>query len=83
MILPVNLDIAGPERGGFKVTPMRNGKLLVQVCFYGFMENVGISYYPFPGYLKSMILAFEAGAGKSVIWCENISILRFETYLVR
>ena len=76
----MNLDTPERDRGGFKVTPMRNGNLPVCVHFYGFMENVGISYpYFLRGFLKLMITAFEAGAGKSVIWCENISIFRFES----
>ena len=76
MILPVNLGIAEPGHGGFKVTPIRNGKLLVQVRFYGFMENVSTSYpYSFLGFLKLMATTFIAGAGKSVIWCENLFIL--------
>jgi hypothetical protein len=42
------------------------------------MENVGISYpYSFLGFLKLTITAFEAGAGKSVIWWENLSIVLF------
>ena len=42
--LLVNLGIAEQERGGFKVTLIRNGNLLVQVRCYGFMENVSILY---------------------------------------
>ena len=76
MTLPVNLDIAGPGLGGFKVTPMRNGNLLVQVRFYGSMENVSILHpYSFLVFLKLMVTVSKAGAGKSVIWCENLFIL--------
>ena len=39
----VNLVMAEAEHGGLKVTPMRNGSLLVQAHSYGFMENVCIS----------------------------------------
>jgi hypothetical protein len=70
----VNLGTAEPEHGGLKVTPTQNGSLLVQVHCYGFMENVSISYlYAFP---KLMVNASSAGAGKSVIWYENRSIVR-------
>jgi hypothetical protein len=40
----INLGIAELEYGGFKVTLMRDGKVLVQVPFYGSMENVCISH---------------------------------------
>jgi hypothetical protein len=40
----VNLGIAEPENGGFKVTLTRNGNLLVKVRFCGFTENVTILY---------------------------------------
>jgi hypothetical protein len=43
----INLGMAEPEHGGFKVTLMRNGKFLVQVPSYGLMENVCISYQCF------------------------------------
>ena len=36
----VNLDIAELEHGGFRVTPMRSGNILVRVRYYGFMEDV-------------------------------------------
>ncbi len=53
---------------------MRSGNLLVRVRYYGFMENVSISYlYPF---LKLMVTASAAGAGKSVIWYVSLSIVR-------
>jgi hypothetical protein len=72
-ILLVNLGTVEPERGGFKVTLMRNGNHLVQVPSYGLMENVSILYlYSFLGL---MITATAAGAGKSVIWCDNLSIV--------
>jgi hypothetical protein len=70
----VNLDIAELEHGGFRVTRMRSGNLLVRVHYCGFMENVSISYlYPF---LKLMITTSAAGAGKSVIWYDCLSIVR-------
>ena len=70
--LVANLDTVERERGGFKVTHMQNGNLLFQVPSYGFMENVSVSYlYSF---LELMSIASSAGAGKSVIWCEYISI---------
>ena len=67
----INLGISAPEHGGFKVMIMRNGNLLVQVRFYGFMENVGI-LCPY-SFLKLMITVSTAGAGKSVIWCDALS----------
>jgi hypothetical protein len=70
--LLVNLGIAEPGHGGSKVTLMRNGNLLVQVLSYGFMENVRI-LYPYP-FLKLIVTSFLAGAGKSVIWCDNLSV---------
>ena len=41
-ILLINLSIAERGRGGFKAALMRIGNLLVQVPFYGLMENVSI-----------------------------------------
>jgi hypothetical protein len=53
---------------------MPNGNRLVQIPSYGFMENVSISYrYSF---LKLINTASAAGSGKSVIWCDNLSIFR-------
>jgi hypothetical protein len=70
----VVLGTAEREHGGLKVTPMRNGSLLVQVHSYGSTENVSISYlYAF---LKLMVTSSSAGAGKSIIWYGNLSIVR-------
>ena len=69
----MNLDIAERGRGGFKVTVMLNGNRLVQVRFYGSMGNVRI-FHPC-SFLKLTITVLQAGAGKSVIWCD-LSILR-------
>jgi hypothetical protein len=70
----VNLDIAELEPGGFRVMPMRSGKFLVRIPYYGFTESVSISYlYSF---LKLMMTAFVASAGKSVIWYDSLSIVR-------
>ena len=72
-ILVVNLDTVEPERGGFKVTLMQNGNVLVQVPSYGLMGNVSISFlYSF---MRLTMTASAAGAGKSVIWCDNFSIV--------
>jgi hypothetical protein len=65
----VNLGIADPGHGGLKVTLTRNGNLPVQVPSYGLTENVSISHRYF--FLKLMVTASAAGAGKSVIWCDN------------
>jgi hypothetical protein len=70
--LLVNLSIADLEHGGLKVTLMRNGNLLVQVLSYGSMENVSNLNPHFSPEL--MVTASAAGAGKSVIWCDNLSI---------
>jgi hypothetical protein len=70
--LLVSLGTEDLEHGGFKVTLMRSGSLLVQVLFYGLMENVSKFHPCF--LLELMITASAAGAGKSVIWCDNISI---------
>jgi hypothetical protein len=52
---------------------MRNGSLLVLIPSYGFMENVGISFLSvFP---KLMLNVSAAGAGKSVIWYYNLSLI--------
>ena len=59
---------------------MRNGNLLVQVPSYGLMENVGISYlYPF---MRMTITASVAGAGKSVIWCDNLLMVRIQKLML-
>ena len=68
----MNLGIGEPEHGGFKVTLMQNGNLPVQVLSYGLMENVSNSYPC--SLLELMIAASEAGAGKSIISCDNLSI---------
>ena len=53
---------------------MQNGNLLVQAPSYGLMENVGISWiYSF---VRLTITVSSAGAGKSVIWWDYISIVR-------
>jgi hypothetical protein len=70
--LPVNLSTMEPEHGGFKVKLMRNGNLLVRVPSYGFMENVGICSLIVS--LKLMIFLSVAGAGKSIIWYDNLSL---------
>jgi hypothetical protein len=62
-----------PEHGSLKATLTRSGNLLVQVRFYGFTENVSILCLYF--FLKLMITASTAGSGKSVIWCDNLSIV--------
>ena len=68
----LNLDIADPEHGGFKAILMPNGDLLAQVPPYGLTENVSILYlYSF----TKLKLIPAAGAGKSVIWCDNLSII--------
>ena len=66
----INLGIADREHGGLKVTPMRNGNILAQVRSYGLMENVSILSPRF--FLQLMITVSIAGAGKSVIWCDNL-----------
>ena len=53
---------------------MRGGNLLVRVPYYGFVENVRISYQF--SFLKLIKNASAAGAGKSVIWYDNLSIVR-------
>ena len=52
---------------------MRNGSRLVHVPFYGLMENVSISR---SFILKLTTSASAAGAGKTVIWCDDICIFR-------
>jgi hypothetical protein len=54
--------------------PMWNESLLVLIHSYGFMENVSISHRHFPH--KLMLTSFAAGAGKSVIWYDVLSIVR-------
>ena len=53
---------------------MRNGSLLVLVQSYGFMGNVSISYRCFAP--KLTLTSFTAGAGKSVLWCDSLLIVR-------
>jgi hypothetical protein len=71
-ISQMNLGIVGPELGGFKVTLMRNGNHLVQVPSCGSTENVSISHDC--SFLKLMCSDSAAGAGKSVIWYDNLPI---------
>ena len=53
---------------------MRNGSFLAQVHSCGSMENVNILYlYAF---LKLMAIVSSAGAGKSIIWYDSLSIAR-------
>ena len=66
----MNLDIADPERGGFKAMLMRNGNHLAQVPCYGSTENVSISHPH--SFLKLMCSVSAAGAGKTVIWYDNL-----------
>jgi hypothetical protein len=47
IISHVILGIGEREHGGFKMTLTRNGRFLVLVHFYGFMENVRISHRAF------------------------------------
>ena len=60
-MLLINLGIAELEHGGFKVTFMRNGNILVQVLSYGFMENVSISH---PYFLLELMITLCSGRGK-------------------
>src|ERR1700761_2699448 len=77
IILLVNLGIEDLERGGFRVTPTQSGNRLVKALSYGSAENVSILWlYSF---LKLMITVFPAGAGKSVIWYDKFSTIRFES----
>ena len=59
---------------------MKSGNLPVQVPSYGLMENVTIlrSYFS----LELTISTFSAGAGKSVIWCDNLSIDRIRKLML-
>ena len=68
----VNLGIAEPEHGGLKVKLMRNGSHLVVVPSYGFMENVSVSYWCL---FAELIPCSTAGAGKSVIWYDDLFIV--------
>jgi NACHT domain len=74
-----NLGMTDLEHGGFKATLTRSGNLLVQPS-YGSMENVII----FHSYLslELTISAFAAGAGKSVIWCDNFLIARIRRLML-
>ena len=71
-LLFINLVIVDPEHGGFKVTLISNGKLQVQAPSCGLMENVSILHQ---FYFSVIITASAAGAGKSVIWYDNPSIV--------
>ena len=61
-----------PEHGGFKVKVTWDGNFLVQVPSYGFMENVSICSLIV--FLKLMVFASIAGAGKSIIWYDDLSV---------
>jgi hypothetical protein len=52
---------------------MQNGNLLIQLRSYGLRENVSLSSSY--AYLKLVIMAFIAGAGKSVIWCDDLLLI--------
>jgi hypothetical protein len=78
--LLVNLGTEDPEHGGFKVTLMRNGNLLVRVPSCGLMENVSYSHPC--SLLQLRITASSAGAGKSVIWCDNLDIVRIRELML-
>ena len=71
--LHANLGIVEQGHGGLKVTLMWNGSLLVQIHFYGSMENVSILHCIF--FLMLIVNASSAGAGKSVIWYDDLSIV--------
>jgi hypothetical protein len=73
-ISPVNLGMAEPEHGGFEVKPTQNGLLLTQVPSCGSMGNVCVLHPS--SFLKLMVTASAAGARKSVIWYDNLSIVR-------
>jgi hypothetical protein len=57
-----NLGITEPGHGGFKVTLMQSGNILVQARSYGFMENVSISQ-PY-SLLKLMVFCLSSGCWK-------------------
>ena len=59
---------------------MQNGNLPVQAPCYGLTENVSI-LYPC-SFLRLMIIASPAGAGKSVIWYDNTSIVRIRELML-
>ena len=61
-----------PQRGGYNVTPMPNGNLLVQVPCYGFTENVR-AFHPYSFPVAHEVYTCLAGAGKSVLWCVGAS----------
>ena len=67
---PINLAIVDRDPGGLRATPTQNGNIPAQVRSYGLMENVSILSPRF--FLKLMITVSIAGAGKSVIWCDNL-----------
>ena len=65
----MNPGMAEPEHGGLKVTLTQNGSH--PAPSYGSMENVSI-LHPF-AFLGLMIMVLSAaGAGKSVIWYDNV-----------
>jgi hypothetical protein len=70
-MLFTSLGMAEPGHGGSKVTPMLNGNLPVEVPYCGLMENVSILCPRLS--LKLTMSSSAAGAGKSVIWCDNLS----------
>ena len=70
---PINLGIADRDPGGLKATPMRNGNILAQVRSCGLMESVSILS---PCFFPKLMITFSiAGAGKSVIWCDNLQLV--------
>jgi hypothetical protein len=76
----VILVIAEQQHGGFKVTLMWNGSLLVLVHSYGFMGNVSILHRRFAS--KLMLASCIAGAGKSVIWYDVLPMFRLDELML-
>ena len=57
-----------------------DGNLPVEVPYCGLMENVSI-LWPYLS-LKLMMIGSAAGAGKSVIWCDILSIVRIRELML-
>jgi hypothetical protein len=70
--LRVNLNTAEPQYGGCMVKPSQSGRILAQVPSCGYMGNVSACAVIISPRL--IIFAFSAGAGKSILWYNNLCV---------
>ena len=69
--LLANLNTPEPQHGGFMVKLSRTGNIPARVHSYGYMGSVSVCAVIISPQL--MIFTFAAGAGKSILWYNNLS----------